>query len=448
MAKRKTTLKKKVSKRQTRKFSKKGGSKKGGSKKGGSKKGGSKKNLVGGLYQASVEELNERARKEAERNKILKSIGEKIVKEVDNNEVDKVLARFEIQGGIRDGLRTPIDAKNINELIQYLIKSERWKLLHKILINNFLKEVEDYLKTNNKEELNINYDAAFTEICRNYSLRWDESWIRLVAKLLEKAAGIYNGTKIRLFGEGATVVTINDNIDLTEEEKAEVIKKVNQEDKDGRTALMYAKDRLEMNPQIIIFLAKNGADPNKIDPNPTEPIYRGMTVLMSVIAGNNLYHDIRKMIKELIKAGADVNVKNDQGKTVLDYAISKIESNRNNLKENIDKYIVNKRHPRRSTPRDYERNVLGFNIQEFVDSKLIVDLLKSPDSFTDEEDDIRKIDYKEEVKKYVPTYEELPANNNEEKYQEKLEKLDSLFKDLPEESKPEETEEEEPEETE
>ena len=38
MAKRQSTLKKKVSKRQTRKFSKKGGSKKGGSKKGGSKK--------------------------------------------------------------------------------------------------------------------------------------------------------------------------------------------------------------------------------------------------------------------------------------------------------------------------------------------------------------------------------------------------------------------------
>ena len=151
MAKRKTTLKKKVSKRQTRKFSNKGGSKKGGSKKGGSKKGGSKKggSKKGGAptsqkFQADLRDykakelgiLNEhkadaKARgikiemmdemKDMQTNIPLDTGGPVNAKDRRNasqiirKAEDSLTARFNSKGI----MNTPINNNNINELIAY-----------------------------------------------------------------------------------------------------------------------------------------------------------------------------------------------------------------------------------------------------------------------------------------------------------------------------------------
>lgn len=77
----------------------------------------------------------------------------------------------------------------------------------------------------------------------------------------------------------------------------------------GNGGFAESGDGQEHDPQRIQTLIKFGADVNA----KTE---QGITALMRA-ALNNSNHEV---IKALIEAGADINAKSNDGKTVLDYA--------------------------------------------------------------------------------------------------------------------------------
>ena len=163
MAKRQSTLKKKVSKRQTRKFSKKGGSKKGGSKKGGSKKGGSKKGgskkggskkYVGGWSNEGYSQ--ESAKKAGLERNILNDIARA---NSDNSNtrtmaVQELVARFR---GI--GLRTRINNSNINKVIEWAKN------------NNFFRALKVILAISKEKGLELSKDNQKLEVVKN---EWEE----------------------------------------------------------------------------------------------------------------------------------------------------------------------------------------------------------------------------------------------------------------------------------
>ena len=307
MAKRQSTLKKKVSKRQTRKFSKKGGSKKGGSKKGGSKKGGSKKKLVGGIPKQWEKEDIDFYKNQ---NNARKDVGEKIVKELEQFNIKKLMERFDSKGI----MHTPIDNKNINNIIKYAI------------INQHLPSLLKILKKGKEKGLEINYDAALVTMYTAYRPEWEQ---REEMNLLEWALVVL-GT---LFKEAAKVdVDINpENMEnnppgnmftnVDNDQKIALKTQANKEySPDPKipplSPLIYAiyKDDKILSYYLIRFLIDQGADVN------TKDSKNGNTVLMGVLSNTTTVNK-EKIMNDLLEKGADVNAKNKEGKTALDVAI-------------------------------------------------------------------------------------------------------------------------------
>ena len=76
-----------------------------------------------------------------------------------------------------------------------------------------------------------------------------------------------------------------------------------------------AKDLCDGIPEIVTVLIKAGTDINAKDND-------GMTALMYA-AGNKMYypHIASKVVTVLIKAGSDINAKDNDGKRALDHAM-------------------------------------------------------------------------------------------------------------------------------
>ena len=91
-------------------------------------------------------------------------------------------------------------------------------------------------------------------------------------------------------------------------EMLEKVKRIDQNDDNGRTALMYAAANPQADTQIITALLEKNANLQAVDNN-------GKSVLMYAVEGG----DIGK-VKLLLDAGANPDVKTADGRTVLDFA--------------------------------------------------------------------------------------------------------------------------------
>ena len=88
----------------------------------------------------------------------------------------------------------------------------------------------------------------------------------------------------------------------------EKVQRIDQNDDNGRTALMFAVANPLADTQILQMLLEKKANLNAVDNN-------GKSVLMYAVQGG----DIGK-VKILLKAGAKLDVKTSDGKTIMDFA--------------------------------------------------------------------------------------------------------------------------------
>jgi len=94
---------------------------------------------------------------------------------------------------------------------------------------------------------------------------------------------------------------------------------VNSKNDYGYSALSWAIGWREL--KIAKLLLDNGADVNYILPDTEHRNYVGMSLLMSIIENHQALPKSVDAVRLLLDAGADVNAKDQNNKTVLDYAI-------------------------------------------------------------------------------------------------------------------------------
>ena len=84
----------------------------------------------------------------------------------------------------------------------------------------------------------------------------------------------------------------------------------------GRTALIWAvfREARSRNRRIVRLLLEAGADPDVRD-------VQGMTALMYAVAHPIDQRRAAKLVTELIQAGADVNLRTESGDTALSVAL-------------------------------------------------------------------------------------------------------------------------------
>lgn len=132
--------------------------------------------------------------------------------------------------------------------------------------------------------------------------------------------GVKDGEKTDL---GQMAQAFLQNLGTGESQQNDAVNDINARDTKGRTLLMNVC-RVDVTPKVIKMLLRYGADINAVDEN-------GRNALMYAVALN----ENPQVVQVLLENGADANVKDMQGKSVSEYA--KAEEMRLVLKPYIKK---------------------------------------------------------------------------------------------------------------